>query len=1184
MPPKLEDIFADEKHDTRPPLQDVMQDTAEDNWYDFGSDLSLDVATGVTNVANLVPAATQWATSDYAEDEGMMGSIYRGAAKTSDVLGDVSSALQRSKSDYARQQSEQPIISRDKQGDLDFNMPNWEQVKSLAGQSLAPAGVIGKAGMGLSSGIANITKASPKLAAMLGFGAANTGYIAPSSYDEVRQTARDYYINEEGLPEDEANIKAAQAGQSVAKAMAGVALATGMAGGFANRVEGGRLLRMIKGGMIEAAPEAAEEATQSVLTDYNITGEIDPVKAANVGAMGAIGGLTQGAVFGGMGRPVSDVKPDGTVIDETTGESVKESDIVAEQGLLPNEIKENAVVKYEPEDFANWQKDFDESLQALEQPIEETTDTAVSETPPSDDVPQIEDTQEADPMKDSKAWRGLYDKVLKPVVKMPKTYASAWRAEWNNLTSNLKQGKKTDSGVQTTSDIARMLFYSNDGYLRALSSNKNSEAVKDIANMLYSPAGRGEGNVRTYGEAVDQEVTTKHNKVFSALEPFAKDEGQIKRMVHMIQNPEKIQIGRSKIDDASQFIHDMLRDERQYMVDAGLEVGDIGKGYFPRVYDDMAIMEDEAGFTKAATEAYMKTDPTMVKEVAEEKAKNWLSNVKLNGIGVRVKNDDFIHTGNSPVSTNVLKARVLSKEADDIMKPYLINDPVEVLMTHFMQTSQTAEFERRFGQNQWESLKKRMIDEGVGNSIPDVVKTILSSVGSMQTDIGLKGRSALSWLKTFGVLRFLPRATLTSLSEIAMPAIQTGDVRYFMKSFADGFKILRKHYDMDETMKIAREVVGTVANSASDAVMADRVGGMVETRMPRYLQKKFFEATLLHQFTETMRGVSTNAGISYLNRLADDMVSDKRKSAEYFLADLGIPQDKTAQFANWIRQVNDSKGGLTANVLDGNGEYQNLYKTALGRFVDQTVMKPKGAERPRYAQHPVGSMFYFLQSFAYGFTKNVLKRNLSLLKEAGTGKGYNIRDRLALSAPSLLLPSLFLIQLGLGELRDEILKNPAKKEREPRDTFEEIMMSDTSKALSRAGAFGALDTYINLVAGVRYERDPATGASGAIIGELMTAFKAFANTVINNTENTDTAERNAARTLYNIAVIPMLNAVGSIEPTRVLGATGIQAASHPATREAFVDAVIGKKDEKGRKGKKRKSDDRKGKKRETSTR
>ena len=157
-------------------------------------------------------------------------------------------------------------------------------------------------------------------------------------------------------------------------------------------------------------------------------------------------------------------------------------------------------------------------------------------------------------------------------------------------------------------------------------------------------------------------------------------------------------------------------------------------GYFPREYDTMTVLKDEDGFVSAATRAYKATyGDEITMDQARDMANRWLTNLKLGGAGVRVENNDFVSMGGGAPSLNSLKSRTLSKDADNIMRKFLVQDPVEVLQSHFMKTAQRAEFSSRFGGDKWADLKQDMINEGAAASIPDVVKVIQSATCLLYT-------------------------------------------------------------------------------------------------------------------------------------------------------------------------------------------------------------------------------------------------------------------------------------------------------------------------------------------------------------------------------------------------------------------------------------------------------------------
>jgi hypothetical protein len=358
--------------------------------------------------------------------------------------------------------------------------------------------------------------------------------------------------------------------------------------------------------------------------------------------------------------------------------------------------------------------------------------------------------------------------------------------------------------------------------------------------------------------------------------------------------------------------------------------------------------------------------------------------------------------------------------------------------------------------------------------------------------------------------------------------------------------------------------MGIISSAMDDLIMTQVTQGMQDGKLAQAISAGFYKRTLLTSYTEATRVASMKIGQTFLNRLARDVLGEGtamygliktgaafQNSGKILLRELGIEDAKQTEFARWLR----SKDAVTFQDMK-DGEMGALYRTAVARFVDQTIIHPTGATRARYANHPIGSLFYNLQSYIYGFQKNVLNRTGNMALTALTREGLNPLERAQLLAPMMLLPVLYPIQAGLNELRDVIWEDPAKKYAKPQPESQKVVRN-----LSRAGFTGSADMLVNMVTGARYNRDPATVLLGPILGAPSELFsKAVGLTGDRNSDNTNTAERQASRSFYNFVIQPTLAAAGAIAPGRiggVLGGVAIQAASHPAVREAAVRAVAG---------------------------
>lgn len=715
--------------------------------------------------------------------------------------------------------------------------------------------------------------------------------------------------------------------------------------------------------------------------------------------------------------------------------------------------------------------------------------------------------------------------------------------------------KKVPKGVKyLTSNFGGLFgttFLSIDDALRIRAKIHKMPTIKKIADMLHG------GTNDSYSEAVKRRITTNHNKVERILNPIRKDAKLLKRTIYLLQNPKEIVLRRTEADNAAANIAVLLKAERQYMIDAGLEVGEI-EGYFPRVFDQVKILSNESAFLNAAKEAYRDTYPEISEEDIDAKAEAWVANVKLSNAGISTIGNDF--TGRSGSSKpSALKERVLSKKADEILKEFLLQDPQEVLTVHFISTAKKAEFERRFNISAWKALKEQMVKEAdarpdiesqmkAHNAIRETISDIRYATGNNVSNISQGSKNVLAWAKMFGAMGMLPYATLSSLPEVVAPALRAGSVKESFAGLAYAWRRLIKDKSVEEQRLIAQEIIGVSAQAVSDMAAEQRMGGELGTATTRKLMAKYFSAIGLHQFTEGMRVASTGVGMRYIATLSREMAK-KPKKTQMYLRDLGIAPEDAKGFSEWV--LKNGSGKVSAKILQGDGDYENMYKRALTRFVDQSIIAPVNAEKPRFASHEVGSVFYYLQSFLYGFQKNVILRQAKNAKRAVTESGLSVTDRAALAAPLILTPIIIgALQYGLGDLRDKLLNSETKEKMSPERQI--------ARALSRTGYYGQLDPWVNLFAGLKYRKDPATVLAGPVFGGLFDTFAAFANLSMNNSDKTNTQERQATKQFWRVIAKPMMVGIFSAIPGP-MKVPLIQAVSHPQTEEEFIKSIAGKK-------------------------
>lgn len=718
----------------------------------------------------------------------------------------------------------------------------------------------------------------------------------------------------------------------------------------------------------------------------------------------------------------------------------------------------------------------------------------------------------------------------------------------------------------------KLYYYSNDGVIRTIASSYGKDGqpeptIEKIADMLFAPPGRKEktGVARTAAESIDRQVLSAQNKLGDLLEPFedmrpAQQEQVRKQIIRKITTG-TIKPGASAADDAAEGIKSILKDWLAYAKESGVEIGDVGPKYFPRELDTAKVLSEPDVFKRMAEKAYRAAGAG---DEAKDLADAWFTRVQQGDLGFRSDGNDFVQIQKG-TGTQFEKGRALGPEADKILENFYLRDPVDVLASYFTRLARRAEFTRRFGGDKWTDLKKEMEANGAGEAIPEVRRTIQSAFGMVPQLEGSFARNLVAFGRVYGAVRFLTRATFSSLTEPLVIAIRSGNVADALKAYSTTIQDMLKQItgvgDINGRIDALRDLaedLGLVSALGDQMLMTARIGGDSETKLTRKIMSQFFVRTGLHHFTEATRVAAVGVGRAFLRRQALQITKKGifEKSSRFLLGELGIKD--VDGFAKWVAGHKDAMPDIESLQASVNAEVQQ-YRDALARFAEQAILKPRAIEKPRYANHPVGVLFYQLQSYIYGFQKNVLNRVGNLSVDAlGRNKDLNVADRIRLMAPAGLLPMLLAGQAGLQEIREAWLDDPGIDPKYKDKTPAEEMML----LMSRAALFGTADLPINIATGVKYARSPEQTLLGPTLGapgELInTVVKMFTD---ENSPNTNTAERKMAKVAYEAVIAPAIMTALSLLPGKsgaLLAAALMQTVRTPSVREkAFIEPVAG---------------------------
>ena len=442
-----------------------------------------------------------------------------------------------------------------------------------------------------------------------------------------------------------------------------------------------------------------------------------------------------------------------------------------------------------------------------------------------------------------------------------------------------------------------------------------------------------------------------------------------------------------------------------------------------------------------------------------------------------------------------------------------------------------------------------------------------SGTGQMSATASSPLQTAANIVQTAGLMALLPRAVLSSLGEyLAIGVRSHAPVREAAHSLIDIGKDLTRALagGGPDAAKEVGEAIGILGDAATDLILSARFDAAPGGKIVQKTTARFFRTTMLHQLTEHQRLVAVRAGQRMIARLVEDVAtnSPRKVSAQRLLDELGVDGAQAAALGKWLKA---NEGRVPVDKLWEKGPAE-AYRTALQRFVDEAIQNPTAADRPALANHPAGRMAYGITSFMFSFTRNVLFRTLRETAEAvSVGKGYTMEDRLRLAGPVIGLSMLSFVQSQFSDLRDAVL-NP---ERSAERTDQERFMTN----LSRSGAFGTLDPFVNYFLSARYERDPTSLLSGPYLAFYADFIANVAGLLPGlNSPKTTNAENRAVKSGYQAVAAPAAAAVASWmpggTPLRMAYGAALITGTAPGTANKVADAIAGERTIKPKKGEK----------------
>lgn len=207
-------------------------------------------------------------------------------------------------------------------------------------------------------------------------------------------------------------------------------------------------------------------------------------------------------------------------------------------------------------------------------------------------------------------------------------------------------------------------------------------------------------------------------------------------------------------------------------------------------------------------------------------------------------------------------------------------------------------------------------------------------------------------LKSFTSVSLLGFTTFTSLPDVALPLVRSGNMRAFAKTWAK--------YSTDPSYRAAAKNIGV----GIDNLMHERMVQMAGDGNQKFANA-FFNATLLTPWTNTMREVASLVGFESFKseidraiRLGRQGKTESRgyKTAVRYLERYGLTGPNAEHdFLN--------PSSFRIDSLPKNEAIEMQVQMAMIRFTNESIFTPNPNDLPMWGQTPWGSMMFQLKSF-----------------------------------------------------------------------------------------------------------------------------------------------------------------------------------------------------------------------------
>ena len=512
-------------------------------------------------------------------------------------------------------------------------------------------------------------------------------------------------------------------------------------------------------------------------------------------------------------------------------------------------------------------------------------------------------------------------------------------------------------------------------------------------------------------------------------------------------------------------INDFLKSIRSEAVDAKLKIGEVDN-YLPRGWSYAALKSELKNLNKGIEGRLVKEiklkeglNPKQIKDLLGEMIDP--NNVK---VGVFDNISAPLKKSNTKRPT-LANRRNLRNIDDSILDDYLDNSLENLLRDYTAQSSAYIQRKIHLGENLAEFRTKHLnkIKNLTANERKTLEQIYEVTTGQAQQITNPYLRTLSNIAIVGNQLALLPFATITSLSEIAVPLVKgSGSKKEGISTIFETANEYRKMWWNDVVKK---DIADARPESLKELNMFNRAmrSGAEDRSLAMYgqafgprammVQNKFFKVNLLHDWTRFVQLVSFNVGKSKIYDKLDILANTKNLSSK-----------RKVRLENQLSELDiDVKEGIkwvtSGGKANGTFYYDNFLPSA-ARYVDEVVMNPTAAsnQKPLWHSEPSTRWAFGLMGFPTAFSNTVIKnavREVSL--DLRTGQVESIPSVIG-GVTAMLSIAMFGNTLRSGGDNLERLNNG-----------ETTLRQEVGHAAIRTGLIGPTENLYRTVKGTEYD-------------------------------------------------------------------------------------------------------------------